>query len=48
MREGQRPDGPPVDPKKMPYPVYKHMNDAELTAIYAFLTSLQPKPFGER
>jgi cytochrome c553 len=47
LRTGKRPDGTDINPF-MPWKVYGHMTDDELKALYAFLTSLPPKPFGGR
>jgi mono/diheme cytochrome c family protein len=47
LREGIRPDGRPLDPS-MPVAATKHMTDTELEALFAYLMTLEPKPFGER
>ena len=48
MREGIRPDGREVDMSVMPVAATKHMTDTELEALFAYLMTLEPKPFGER
>lgn len=47
LREGKRPDGSAIDPQ-MPWKVYANMNDTELSALYAYLRSLEPRPYGNR
>jgi mono/diheme cytochrome c family protein len=37
-----------VDPAYMPWTSYKHMTDDELKAVWAYLNSLPPVPFGNR
>jgi mono/diheme cytochrome c family protein len=48
MRHGERPDGSHVDPRQMPYPVLSRMTDVELGALFVYLQTLPPRPFGER
>jgi cytochrome c553 len=48
MREGKRPDGTQVDPRQMPYPILGLMTDVELEALWAYLRTVPPRPFGER
>jgi mono/diheme cytochrome c family protein len=47
MREGVRPDGTEVDPF-MPVQSTKEFTDLEIEAMWMYLQSLQPKPFGRR
>lgn len=47
LRTGQRPDGTTIN-EFMPWKVYGHMTDMELKALYQFLHSLPPRPFGGR
>lgn len=47
MRTGKRPDGRVLD-KFMPWDTYAAMSDEELTAIWTFLRSQPPRPFGGR
>jgi mono/diheme cytochrome c family protein len=47
MRSGRRPDGSAVS-EVMPFTSLRHMSDAELEALFAYLKSLQPRPFGQR
>lgn len=47
LREGVRPDGSMLDPA-MPIAATRHLTDTELEALYAFLMSLDPVPFGDR
>ena len=47
LREGVRPDGSKIDPF-MPIAATKHMTDQELRAIWLYLRSLPPAPFGSR
>jgi cytochrome c553 len=47
MRTGKRPDGTEMNPF-MPWAVYRHMTDDELTALYLHLRALPPAPFGGR
>ena len=39
IREGKRPDGSNIDPTHMPWPGYAGMTDAELEAIWQYLTT---------
>lgn len=48
LREGKRPDGSPLDTMYMPVRFTKNLNDTELAALYAFLKTLPPKPYGGR
>ncbi len=47
FRTGKRPDGSAVS-EVMPFKSLAHMSDAELDALFAFLKSLNARPFGER
>jgi cytochrome c553 len=47
LRDGKRPDGSPVD-RFMPWEVYRGMTDAEIRALWSYLRSVQPKPFGNK
>ena len=47
MRTGARPDGSQAD-SLMPYRLFKNMTDVELQAIYAYLQTVPPKPYGNR
>lgn len=47
MRTGTRPDGSQAD-SLMPYRLTKEMTDVELQAIYAYLQTVPPKPYGNR
>ena len=47
LRAGRRPDGSAVD-SLMPYRLMKHMTDVELRALYAYLRTVPPRPYGQR
>jgi cytochrome c553 len=47
LREGRRPGGVPID-TAMPWKLYRHMDDTEIRAVYAYLRTLPPKPYGSR
>lgn len=47
LREGKRPDGSSLD-KFMPWEVFRGMTDAEVHAIWLYLRSVPPKPFGNK
>ena len=47
LREGKRPDGSQVD-SLMPYRLTRSMTDVELKAVYAYLKTVPPKPYGGR
>lgn len=47
LRTGRRPDGTEVDPF-MPWRTYRHLNEVEIEALWAYLRSLPPRPFGGR
>lgn len=47
LRQGVRPDGSTVDPA-MPIEATKHLTDLEMEALYNYLMTVEPKPFGNR
>jgi mono/diheme cytochrome c family protein len=47
LRTGKRPDGSAIN-EFMPIPATKLMTDVELVAVYKYLKTLPPKPFGAR
>jgi mono/diheme cytochrome c family protein len=47
LREGRRPDGTQLDPQ-MPWRLTRLMSDDEIQAVYAYLRTVPPKPFGGR
>jgi mono/diheme cytochrome c family protein len=47
MRKGIKKDGSKLDPL-MPVANLKHMNDVEMKALWKYLQSVPPKPFGNR
>lgn len=47
MREGLRPANAPVH-AFMPWEVYRNMSDEDLAALWAYLRSVPPKPFGNK
>jgi mono/diheme cytochrome c family protein len=47
LRTGKRPDGSAVS-DVMPFKSLAYMNDGEIDALFAFLKSLDPRPFGQR
>lgn len=47
LRTGRRPDGTAVDPF-MPWSVYRHLNETEIEAIWAYVRSRPAKPYGGR
>lgn len=47
LRTGHRPDGTEVD-KLMPWKLTKEMTDTEIAALYAYLNTIPPKPYGNR
>jgi mono/diheme cytochrome c family protein len=48
LREGKRPDGSAIDTTGMPIPMTKLMTDDETRALWVYLQSVPPKPFGGR
>jgi hypothetical protein len=47
MREGKRPDGSRLN-EFMPWKVFRGMTDAEIHAMWLYLRSVPPKPFGNK
>jgi len=47
MREGKKPDGADVH-EFMPWKIFRSMTDEELSAIWLYLKSVPPKPFGNK
>jgi hypothetical protein len=47
LRHGVRPDGHPVN-VFMPWPIFSHMTDDEVKALWAYLRTVPPKPFGNK
>lgn len=47
LREGTRPDGSAVD-EFMPWTIFRGMTDAEIRALWLYLRSVPPKPFGDK
>jgi mono/diheme cytochrome c family protein len=47
MRTGKRPDGSAIS-DVMPFTSLAYMNDGELDALFAFLKTVEPRPFGQR
>jgi mono/diheme cytochrome c family protein len=47
FRTGKRPDGSAVS-EVMPFKALGYMNDTELDALFAFLKTVEPRPFGQR
>jgi len=47
LREGKRPDGTGLD-EFMPWKVFRGMTDAEIHAVWLYLKSVPPKPFGNK
>lgn len=47
LREGVRPDGSTLHPA-MPVQATRHLTAVEMEALYSFLMSLEPTPFGNR
>lgn len=48
MRDGRRPDGTAINPEQMPWRNYRRMTDVELHALYAYLSQLPPREYGNR
>ena len=48
LREGMRPNGTAIDSTMMPIPLTREMTDLETKAIYLYLRTVPPKPFGGR
>jgi mono/diheme cytochrome c family protein len=47
LRTGRRPDGAAID-SSMPWRLTRDMTDVEVRALYAYLRSLPPRPYGSR
>jgi mono/diheme cytochrome c family protein len=47
LRDGKRPDGTQLD-EFMPWKVFRGMTDAEIHALWLYLESVPPKPFGNK
>lgn len=45
LREGKRPNGTPINPS-MPWKLTREMNDVEIRAVWNYLQTVPPKPFG--
>lgn len=48
LRTGRLPDGTMLDSAAMPIPVTRQFDDVELEAIYAYLRTVPPRPYGNR
>ncbi len=48
LREGRGGDGHTMDAKQMPWRVYRHFSDVEISAIFEHLQGLEPRPYGGR
>lgn len=48
LRTGKRPDGSAIDSTVMPIRLLRHMDDVELSALYAYLRTVPPREFGNR
>lgn len=47
VRQGVRPDGRPIDPF-MPWPYFAALTDVEVSALWQYVRSVPPKPFGNK
>jgi hypothetical protein len=47
LRTGKRPDGSAVD-RAMPFETLRALNDVDVEALHAFLTTLPPRTYGRR
>jgi mono/diheme cytochrome c family protein len=45
LREGKRPGGTPINPA-MPWNLTREMNDVEIRAVWNYLQTVPPRPFG--
>ena len=45
LRQGLKPGGAPID-EFMPWKAYRHLSDEDLTALWLYLQSVPPRPFG--
>jgi mono/diheme cytochrome c family protein len=48
LRTGRRPDGTAIDSTVMPIRLLRQMDDVEVAAIYAYLRTVPPRPYGNR
>jgi cytochrome c553 len=48
LRDGVRPGGARIDPSMPVERVTRHMNDVELAALWAYLRTVPPRPYGGR
>ncbi len=48
LREGKRPDGTAIDSTGMPWPLTREMTDDEIRAVWSYLQTVPPKPYGNR
>jgi cytochrome c553 len=48
LREGKRPDGSMADTTYMPVRFTKNLSDDQIAAVWAFLKTVPPKPYGGR
>ena len=48
LRTGRRPDGSAIDSTLMPIRLLRHMDDVELTALYAYLRTVPAREYGNR
>jgi cytochrome c553 len=46
LREGIRPGGVPINPEFMPWKLTKLMTDDEIRAVWEYLQTVPPKPYG--
>jgi hypothetical protein len=46
LRTGMRPGGEMLDSVQMPWTTFRDMTDEEIQALWAYLRSVPPKPFG--
>jgi mono/diheme cytochrome c family protein len=46
LRSGKRPDGTPIT--VMPFESLRALNDVDAKALYAYLQTVPPRPFGQR
>jgi mono/diheme cytochrome c family protein len=48
LRTGQRPDGRQIDPAHMPWTFSRHFRDDEISALWRYFQSLEPRPMSDR
>jgi mono/diheme cytochrome c family protein len=48
LREGKRPDGTAIDSTGMPWTLTREMTDDEIRAVWSYLQTVPPKPYGNR